>query len=129
MKILGILLAAGAATGCRSYVKLSDVEALRGDREDVVLRFKADRDVTSAAQFIQARLGVPAQTTEDAFIGPDRLTREAGVFRASFPLRNPGLYDLTRPGLHDLEFQVSGANCGGPGGFYTDRLKVPYRAP
>lgn len=52
----------------------------------------------------------------------------AGAFRASFPRRSPGLYELTRPGLHALEFEVSGAHGGGPGAFCSDGIEVPDRA-
>jgi hypothetical protein len=165
MKILGILLIAGAATGCRSYVTLSDVAAARGEHDDVVVSFTADRDVAQAAQFVHARLWVPAQL-DAARDGADealalghslidrvRLTRVAErarpegtlyVYRASFPLRGERVvehrvwfstsrqsfpYDLTTPGLHVLEFEVSGANCGGPGGFYGDRIQIPLRVP
>ena len=151
-----LVLLAGLAVGCRSYVEIFDGVAERGEGDRVVIRFRANRDVTRSAQFYGANLAVPSQIDPDkrwadealewgqALAGADQLMRvseqtdEPGsihVFRASFPLRGSGQadhpfpYDLSRPGTHELEFWAGGGNCGGPGGFYTNRLRLTYRVP
>jgi hypothetical protein len=143
------------AVGCRSYIEIYDLAAERGQGEEVLVRFKAKRDVTRAAQFYGANLGVPSQVdpnrdgADDAlYYGHSRAdapkvvreSEEPGpvyAFRASFPLRgefrgDPRIshpYDLSVPGTHELEFWAGGGNCGGPGGFYTNRVRFTYRVP
>ncbi len=164
MKALAVLavLAAGSSVGCRSYIAIREVAAERVGAGEVVVRFKADRDVTRSAQFYAASLAVLSQVdpgTEGAdeardrghvTIGADNLIRMSEktdpgyAFLARFPAkgeyvyRKSGLfgdtsipvpYDLTVPGLHELEFWAGGGNCGGPGGFYTDRVKLRLQVP
>lgn len=128
-----------AVVGCRSYIEISDVSAERGEAEKVVVRFKADRDVTRAAQFVGALLVIPSA---DEGVWAEKLVRTGDgtdapgssySFAATFPLAEPEgrrlQYDLSLPGIHELEFEAGGGMCGGPGGFHTNRVRLEYRVP
>ena len=109
------------------------------EREEVVLRFKAQRDVTRSAQFIGASLriddGAGMSIGADKLVCLEKKTEAPGScysFQARFPLKGgerPRRYDLTLPGRYELEFEASGGMCGGPGGFYTNRVRIPYVVP
>ena len=160
-----VVLLAFTAVGCRSYIEIYDAAAERGEGEEVVVRFKANRDVTRSAQFYGAGLAVLSQIDAEregadralehghGWAGADKLIRVSETdspsgkvyqFHARFPLRGqyvheksgfftrttvPHPYDLTSSGSHPLEFWAGGGNCGGPGGFYTNRLRLTYHAP
>ena len=141
MKLMSVVLLTLASVGCRSYIEIFDVGAER-EREEVVLRFKAQRDVTRSAQFIGASLRILPDDRAVMSIGADKLvcvekkTDAPGScysFQARFPLKGEGVsrrrYDLTLPGRYELEFVAYGGMCGGPGGFYTNEVRIPYVVP
>jgi len=136
MKLIAVFALGFAAVGCRSYIELCDVTAERGEAETLVIHFRADRDVTKAAQFIGA--GISVLPKGNSGVAADDLVRvgdsEEGPeprysFRATFPLKGRKRSLLTTPGIHFLEFEAYGGNCGGPGGFYTNRVRVTCTVP
>jgi len=145
MKLIAVLGLTLAAVGCRSYVEIFEVTAERGKGEEVVVRFKARRDVTRMAQFTGATLGVRREGVGDwDYARASRLvcvepkTEAPGSFysfQADFPLeqdqprRRRLRYDLSEPGRYVLEFSAGGGMCGGPGGFYTNEVRIEYVVP
>jgi hypothetical protein len=149
MKVLSVLGLTLAAVGCRSYVEISEVTAERGDAEEMVVRFKAPRDVTRMGQFIGAELlieregGGPLQSAiADKLVCVEQKTDAPGscyTIEARFPFEE----DFTEPvesprrrrrlvltpGRYELEFYASGGMCGGPGGFYTNDVRIKYVVP
>ena len=110
-RVLAPLLAFATA-GCQDYIHISDLSAERGANDDVVIRFKADRDVTRSAQFYGATLLVPDQikygyegwqSVRDhghAGAGADRLIKvenpdQPGYYQASFPLKGEYVWERT----------------------------------
>lgn len=146
-----LALLALAAAGCQEYIEISRASADRGPDDTVVITFKVERPLEHAAQFPGASLVVTDQiqySRDDArhghaWVGFDKLAPlkserfdARNWYCVSFPLKQvPGKdtyaapYDLTQPGVHPLKFWLSGGNCGGPGGFYTNEVRVDYRAP
>jgi len=155
MKLIGVLGLSLAAVGCQSYIEIFDVSAQPGGQEEVVVHFRAQRDVTRSAQFIGAGLevrpGAAGLESGAEAIGFDKMvcvekkTDAPGssyAFEARFPLqgrqrnrdgsvnyRRPLLYDLTQPGRYGLVFKAYGGMCGGPGGFYTNVVKFEVVVP
>ena len=155
MKIVATVLLAASAAGCSSYIEILDVTAERGDADDLVVRFKADRDVTEAAQWpgaalfvasqadLKSRDGVEARDFGHVQVSGARLNRvqespgPSGLrytFRASFPLRGAGdeysfPYDLSRAGVHELEFWTRGGSCWFGPSYYSNRVRLAYKAP
>jgi len=155
MKLLSVLVLTLASVGCQSYIEIFDVSAHEGGQEEVVIQFRAQRDVTRSAQFIGAGLevrpGAAGRASGAEGIGFDKMvctgkkTDAPGssyAFEARFPLqgrqrnrdgsistKRPLLYDLTVPGRYELGFKAYGGMCGGPGGFYTNDVKIEYVVP
>jgi len=155
MKLISVLGWILASVGCQSYIEIFDVSAQPGGQEEVVVHFRAQRDVTRSAQFIGADLevrpGAAGRVSGSEDIGFDKLvcvekkTDAPGssyAFEARFPLqgrernrdgsistRRPLLYDLTLPGRYELVFRAYGGMCGGPGGFYTNDVTFEYIVP
>jgi len=153
-RALAALLALAAA-GCQQYIEISRASVDRGPDDTVVITFKAERALEHAAQFPGAALVVTDQiqySREDAgdvakhghvWVGFDKLAPlkserfdARNWYCVSFPIKSlpakddrGAAYDLTQPGVHPLKFWLSGGNCGGPGGFYTNEVRVDYRAP
>ena len=141
MKLMSVVLLTLASMGCRSYIELFDVKVER-EREELVIRFKAQRDVTRSAQFVGASLLIFPDDRAVTSIGADKLlcveqkTEAPGScysFQARFPLKSDDefrrRYDLSLPGRYELEFEAYGGMCGGPGGFYTNEVRIPYVVP
>jgi len=115
------------SVGCRSYVEIRDVTAERGEGDQVVVRFRADCDVTGSFDHVGADLRL--RYRGPAIARSDKLVVVPGspyLYKVVFP-PSP---ELKMPGRYELGFWAYGAMSGGrAGSFYTNEATMEYVVP